>query len=167
MEVTPHINSSGDVQLRVHVESSTLDTQQILNAPVFDTQQFRTDLTAKHGQTLVLGGIIQRQISDTVHKTVILGDIPGLRWAFRKKDKSTQRVQLMVFLHPTVIHTPEDAQSVLQHINDEAPQMKKMAGRLRQRDEEVTDLLRPDLALVTSVLATNDHPRWRNRAPIR
>ena len=78
LEVTPHINSSGDVQLRIHAESSSLvPDQTILNAPVFNTDQFRTDLTAKEGQTLVLGGIIQKQLSNTLRKTPLLGSIPA------------------------------------------------------------------------------------------
>ena len=52
----------------------------VLNGAVFDTRTFRTDLRAKSGQTLVLGGIIQRQISDTLRKTPILGSIRSLLW---------------------------------------------------------------------------------------
>jgi general secretion pathway protein D len=126
LEVTPHINSSGDVQLRIHVESSSLvPDQTILNAPVFNTDQFRTDLTAKEGQTLVLGGIIQKQISNTLRKTPLLGSIPGLKWLVNNKNKSTQEVELMVFLHPKVIHTPEDAADELQDAGRRAPLTKK------------------------------------------
>ena len=66
----------------------------MLGGDVFNTGDFRTDLTAKNGQTLVLGGIIQKQITDTIRKTPILGDIPGLGWVFKKKDKTTQEVEL-------------------------------------------------------------------------
>jgi hypothetical protein len=57
----------------------------------------------------VLGGIIQKQSLQVMRKTPILGSIPGLGWAFKKKDKSTQEVELTVFLHPTVLHTVDDA----------------------------------------------------------
>jgi general secretion pathway protein D len=126
LEVTPHINSSGEIQLRIHVESSALvPNQTILNAPVFNTRQFRSDLTAKEGQTLVLGGIIQKQISNTLRKTPLLGSIPGLGWLVNNKNKSTQEVELMVFLHPRVIHGPGDAAAVLEDVNQRAPLTKK------------------------------------------
>jgi type II secretion system protein D len=125
LEVTPHINSSGEIQLRIHVESSALvPNQTILNAPVFNTRQFRSDLTAKEGQTLVLGGIIQKQISNTLRKTPLLGSIPGLGWLVNNKNKSTQEVELMVFLHPTVIRGPGDAAAVLNDVGRRAPRMK-------------------------------------------
>jgi type II secretion system protein D len=126
LEVTPHINSSGDVELKIHAESSTIVAgQTVLGGDIFNTANFRTDLTAKNGQTLVLGGIIQKQLSDTSRKTPFLGDIPGLGWAFKKRDKSTQEVELMVFLRPHVIHTPEDAKELLRDVDQEAPLVKK------------------------------------------
>ena len=126
LEVTPHINSSGDVELRIHTESSTVvPGQTVLGGSVFDTRNFRTDLTAKNGQTLVLGGIIQKQVSDTLRKTPILGDIPGLGWAFKKKDKTSRDVELMVFMRPKVTRTPEQARDLLEEIYRKAPAIEQ------------------------------------------
>ena len=96
----------------------------MLNADVFDTDNFRTEVTAKNGQTLLIGGIIQKQISDTMRKTPFLGDIPGLGWAFKKKDKSTQEVELIVLLKPTVIHSAEDAHSIQERVGKQSPLLK-------------------------------------------
>ena len=86
LEVTPHINSAGDVELKVHAESSTVVPGDVIfGSSVFDTRNFQTDLTAKNGQTLVLGGIHQRQISDTLRKTPILGASPASAGCLRKK----------------------------------------------------------------------------------
>jgi type II secretion system protein D len=126
LEVTPHINNTGDVQLKIHAESSTVvPGVTVLGGAVFDTRNFRTDLTSKNGQTLVLGGIIQRQSSDIERKTPILGDIPVLGWAFKKKDKSTRQVELMVFLRSKIIRTPEEAQELMQDVDKKAPSLKK------------------------------------------
>ncbi|HEX9047173.1 MAG TPA: secretin N-terminal domain-containing protein [Verrucomicrobiae bacterium] len=132
LEVTPHINSAGDVELKVHAESSTVVSgQTVLGGAVFDTRNFRTDLTAKNGQTLVVGGIIQKQVSDTLRKTPLIGSIPGIKWAFNKKNKNTQEVELMVFLRPRVIRTPEDAQAVLDEVDHNAPLVKKWQNEAR------------------------------------
>lgn len=126
LEVTPHIDTTGDVELKIHAESSTVvPGQTVLGGPIFDTRNFRTDLTAKNGQTLVLGGIIQKQVSDTLRKTPILGSIPVLGWAFKKKDKTIHEVELMVFLRPKVIRSPEDARDLLQEMNKRSPKMQK------------------------------------------
>jgi type II secretion system protein D len=126
LEVTPHINSSGDVSLRVRAESSAIvPGQTLFGGAILDTRNFKTDLTAKDGETLVLGGIIQKQISDTERKTPILGDIPGLKWFFNKKDKSSREVELMVFLRPKIIRSAEAARELLEDVERKAPLIKQ------------------------------------------
>ena len=126
LEVTPHINKAGDVALKIHAESSSIvPGQTVLGGAVFDTRNFKTDLEAKSGETLVLGGIIQRQVTDTLRKTPILGSIPGLGWAFKKKDKITREVELMVFLRTTVVRTPEEAKALLEGTDRIMPLIKK------------------------------------------
>jgi general secretion pathway protein D len=126
LEVTPHINTAGDVELKIHAESSTVvPGVSVLGGSVFDTRNFRTDLTAKNGQTLVLGGIIQKQVSDTSRKTPFFGDIPGLGWAFKKKDNTSREVELMVFLRPKVVRSPQEGKELLEEIDRRAPHVKK------------------------------------------
>jgi general secretion pathway protein D len=125
LEVQPHINEAGDVQLRIRAESSTLVAgETLLGGAIINTRNFRTELTAKTGQTLVLGGIIQNQTSDANRKTPILGDIPGLKWLFDKKDRSNQRVELLVFLRPKVTRSPEEARLLLEDANKRMPLMR-------------------------------------------
>jgi type II secretion system protein D len=121
VEVEPHINDSGDVALRI----STIDALQIQNQTVIDAAQFRTELTAKAGETLVLGGIIQKQLTDTSYKTPILGSIPILKYVFSKRDKSGKRTELLVFLRPKVVRTPAQARALLDEVKDKMPLIQK------------------------------------------
>jgi len=126
LEVTPHINTTGEVELKVHAESSAIvPGVTVLGTSVFNTRNFQTDLTAKNGETLVLGGILQRQISDTLRKTPYLGSIPGLGWMFKKKDKQSDQVELMVFLRPHVVHSDKEAAKLLEDINQRFPKVKQ------------------------------------------
>ena len=122
LEVIPHINVTGTVALKIRIESSSIvPGQTLFGGAILDTRTFKTDMTASSGETLVLGGIMQKQISDTVRKVPILGDIPGLGWAFKKKDKSSKDVELLVFLRPRVIRTSIDAQEALGEVKGKAP----------------------------------------------
>jgi len=125
IELEPHINDSNDVALRVRAESSTIDAQQINSQVVIDSAQFRTELTARAGETLVLGGIIQKQLSDTSYKTPILGSIPILKYVFSKRDKSGTRTELLVFLRPKVVRTPAQARALLDEVKDKMPLIQK------------------------------------------
>jgi general secretion pathway protein D len=138
LEVTPHINTSGDVALKVRAESSSIvPGQTLFGGAILDTRNFKTDLTVKNGETLVLGGIIQRQVSDTLRKTPILGSIPGLGWAFKKKDANRREVELMVFLRPKIVRSPEEAQELLEEIDRKTPLIRKRMseGRYESREQ--------------------------------
>jgi type II secretion system protein D len=129
LEVTPHINDDGDVQLAIHAESSSVvPGETVLGGAVFNTRNFRTDLTAKTGQTLVMGGIIQKTQSHTLRKTPILGDIPILKLLVNKKNDENMDEELMVFLRPHVLKAPADSNRLLREINQRNPDMKKWQG---------------------------------------
>ena len=137
LEVTPHINTSGDVALKIRAESSAIvPGQTLFGGAILDTRNFKTDLTVKNGQTLVLGGIIQRQLSDTIRKVPILGSIPGLGWAFKKKDKTSHEVELMVFLRPKVVRTPEEAQELLDEVDKRAPLIRKWQKDVQPNNDQ-------------------------------
>lgn len=137
LEVTPHINNSGDVALKIRAESSSIvPGQTLFGGAILDTRNFKTDLTARNGETLVLGGIIQRQKSDTLRKTPILGSIPGLGWAFKKKDTVSREVELIVFLRPKVVRSPDEARELSDEIDRKAPLIKKWREESSERKEE-------------------------------
>ncbi|MGV3773205.1 MAG: secretin N-terminal domain-containing protein [Verrucomicrobiales bacterium] len=122
LEVTPHINNSEEVALKIRTESSTIRSGETLfGGAIIDTRNFRTDVMAKNGETIVLGGIIQRDQVDTTRKVPGLGSIPGLGWAFKKRDKLAREVEMMVFLTPRVTRTPEQARELLQAVKRKAP----------------------------------------------
>ncbi len=122
LEVTPRINSSNDVSLRIRTESSSIRAGELLlGGAILDTRNFRTDLNVRDGETVVLGGIIQSEQSETVRKVPGLGNIPGLRWAFRKKDKVSRDVELMVFLRPRITRSPEQARDLQRELKVKLP----------------------------------------------
>jgi general secretion pathway protein D len=126
LEVTPHINNSGDVALKIRAESSAIvPGQTLFGGAILDTRSFRTDLTARDGQTLVLGGIIQRRVSDTLRKTPVLGSIPVLGWMFKKKDDIRHEVELMVFLRPKIVRSPDEAKQLMDELDRKAPLIKE------------------------------------------
>jgi len=130
--------------LRIRTESSAIVPGiTLFGGAILDTRNFKTDLTAKDGETLVLGGIIQKQVSDTLRKTPILGDIPGLKWAFNKKDKTTRDVQLMVFLRPKVVRTPQQAEQLRREIDERAPNIKKWQDDAEPVEKDKTKKEKP------------------------
>jgi general secretion pathway protein D len=122
LEVTPHINNSEQVALKIRTESSNIrNGETLFGGFIIDTRNFRTDVMVKNGETIVLGGIIQREQADTTRQVPFLGSIPGLGWAFKKRDKTSREVELMVFLTPRVTRSPEQARELLKSVRERAP----------------------------------------------
>ena len=137
LEVTPHINTSNDVALKIRVESSNIRAGETLfGGAIVDTRNYRTDLLVKSGQTLVLGGIIQREESQVERKVPFLGNIPIIGWLFKKRDSVNRDVELMVFLRPTVTQSPEDMEQLMRDEERKTPQIQNWQHKLRLEDEE-------------------------------
>ena len=124
LEVTPHINSSGDVELRIHTESSTVvPGVTVLGGAVFDTRNFRTDLRPRTARLWCSGEYPKTDLRYLAQDSDP-GQIPGLGWAFKKKDKTSHDVELMVFMRPKVSHNAQQDKELLNDIYNRAPSLK-------------------------------------------
>ena len=64
------------------------------------------------------------------------GSIPGLGWLFKKKDKSTHEVELMVFLRPRVVRNAEDSRELMEEMGKKAPLVKKYEEDSAAKDKK-------------------------------
>jgi general secretion pathway protein D len=112
LTVTPRINKSGTISLDVNQQINSLIEFTLFNAPVIAKREAATFVTVKDGQTMIIGGIIKDDKTETVHKTPILGDIPFVGRLFQRKDNRAEKTELMVFITPHVVYDDEDANKV-------------------------------------------------------
>ena len=64
------------------------------------------------GQMEYLGGLLDDNERRTIEKIPLLGDIPALGQLFRSKAKTRTKTNLMVFIRPTILRSPEDNRRV-------------------------------------------------------
>jgi type IV pilus assembly protein PilQ len=72
-------------------------------AVAIDTQRIGTQVLVENGETVVLGGIFQHSITDTVDKVPLLGDLPLLGKLFRRSYQSMGKSELLIFVTPKVV----------------------------------------------------------------
>ena len=112
LRVTPYITKQGLVEMIVHPEISNLTDETVpvsenLDAPVIAKREVETVVVTEDQQTVVLGGLIDSSKTDVVRKVPLLGDIPLLGYAFRRTVKSDTRKELLIFLKPTILASPD------------------------------------------------------------
>ncbi len=106
LKVTPHINEGATLRLVIEQEISSIAPSTGLNAQAVDLvtnkRSIKSTVLADDGQVIVLGGLIQDDVSSSESKVPLLGDIPLLGRLFRSTREVRQKRNLMVFLRPTV-----------------------------------------------------------------
>ena len=120
LRVTPFITAEGLVEMIVSPEISSLSATTVSipgsgNAPVIDRRSADTVVVTPSDRTIVIGGLISSQKNDTDSKVPILGDIPILGYAFKRKKKEDTKTELLIFLTPHVVSTPDDLASLSEH----------------------------------------------------
>lgn len=107
LKVTPHINEGATLRLEIEQEISSIAPSAGLNAQAVDLvtnkRSIKSTILAEDGQVIVLGGLIQDDVTRTDSKVPLLGDIPLLGRLFRSSQATHIKRNLMVFLRPTVV----------------------------------------------------------------
>lgn len=110
LEVTPHLSKDNNILLDLVVSqnspSHTLNTGSSQFTTI-DKQEINTQVFAKDGETIVLGGIFHDTMTKGVDKVPLLGDIPIIKHAFRFENEKHQKRELVIFVTPHIIKSPE------------------------------------------------------------
>lgn len=105
LKIKPHIHEGNELRLEVEVSAESVANTTVQGQAdlITNKRKLKTMILAADEETIVLGGLISDDITETESKVPLLGDIPLLGWLF--KSKSTQHVKrnLMVFLRPTIV----------------------------------------------------------------
>lgn len=102
LSVTPQINGGDAVQLDIEQEVSNVNGRTPVDI-TFSTRKVKTSVLAKSGDTIVIGGLLDENVQESVSKVPLLGDIPLLGHLFRSTSSKKVKKNLMVFLRPTII----------------------------------------------------------------
>ena len=106
LKVIPHINEGDSLVLEIVQEVSSifggtdsLDASDIIT----NERKIETKVLTENGKTIILGGLIQDDVQESVTKVPLLGDIPFLGRLFRSTTEQTIKRHLMVFLRSTIV----------------------------------------------------------------
>ena len=117
LRVTPFITSDKTVEMIVAPEISSLSDQTVavsagVNAPIINKRSAETVVVTPNATTVVIGGLMQKQVTSTVDKIPILGDIPLLGHVFRHTVKGETRSELLIFLTPYIVESTQTLKDI-------------------------------------------------------
>ncbi len=110
LEITPTADRHGNIQTEIFAEVSEVDDSvsvQIgadINIPGFRTRNVRTNVTVRHGETIVLSGVFNHDQQKSVHKFPLFGHIPILGEFFKSRRFEETKAELVIFVTPRIVN---------------------------------------------------------------
>ncbi len=115
LRFTPQITEGNLVRLKVFQEiTAVTDSVGTVDevGPTFKKTLLRNTIVARDGETVVLGGLFQTDMTKSVTKVPLLGDIPVLGYLFKHTEDIEKKTSLLVFITPRVIRNSEDLKRI-------------------------------------------------------
>jgi general secretion pathway protein D len=103
LKLTPQINEGDAVRLKISQEISSLLPSTAAVDLITSNRSINTTVIVQDNATLVLGGLIQDQVTETQSRVPLLGRIPLLGALFRADSTKKNKTNLMVFIKPTIL----------------------------------------------------------------
>jgi general secretion pathway protein D len=121
IKLTPQINKmSNFVKLKIETKLSSIQAGSQFVPSALASQAFATldrvattTVVVADSDTVVLGGLIRDEITETVNKIPVLGDIPVLGWLFKSKNSGDQKSNLLLFITPHIVRQYEAIRAIL------------------------------------------------------
>ncbi len=112
LKIKPRVSSKDKVTLDVEtVLENVLDdgSNNASGQPVTSKQEVKTQAILRHGESIIIGGLVKTYEQTSVSKVPILGDIPWIgEWLFSSKSTNEEQDNLVVILTPYVIDKSEN-----------------------------------------------------------
>jgi general secretion pathway protein D len=140
LEIIPRITTGSMVRLEISLEVSNITSVDPTNPGFVTTRkrQANTTVVVEDSQMVVIGGLIRDDRSTETKKVPCLGNIPLLGWLFKSYSGSKDKTNLLVFITPHTIRSPEDLEKATAEKKQEADEnLKKLQ---EEREREVQDI---------------------------
>lgn len=103
LKITPRMGQNSVIRAAIETEVSGIDSSvTTAGGPALLSRQTNTEFNVHAGETIVLSGLLQREVHENVNKVPFLGDIPILGALFRSTNYQNKETELVVFITPTL-----------------------------------------------------------------
>jgi len=114
LRLTPQISEERFVRLNIYQEITKVVTsgESVAYRPTTLKRTAKTTVTVKDNNTIVIGGLIGDDITNTTYQVPCLGNIPFMGWLFKYETESKEKRNLFIFITPHIIENPTEAKAI-------------------------------------------------------
>lgn len=104
LDVTPHITPDDRIDMELKVTKDNPDwSRQVLGVPPIDTRSVNTRVLVDNGETVVLGGVFERQNQRNKEQVPFFGDLPLVGNLFKRRSQIDTNQELLIFVTPKIL----------------------------------------------------------------
>jgi len=103
LKATPTISPDQRIFMNLEINQTTVNSFSSDGVPGINTRVINTAVLVDNGQTVVLGGILEKTSRDDKTQVPFLGDLPGVGSLFRTKARRDSRSELLIFVTPKIL----------------------------------------------------------------
>ena len=146
LRITPQISQERFVRLNIFQEVTKMVKEAGVTGaqtPTTLKRTTKTTVTIKDKNTIVIGGLIGDDITNTVYKTPCLGDIPGLGWLFKYKSESREKRNLFIFITPHIVENPTEAKAIYEEKREHIKKVEEGVIKTYKKKKQTKDMTKP------------------------
>jgi general secretion pathway protein D len=131
LRMTPQISQGKTVRLKLSQEITAFVSEAEVGAVVTTKRSAKTTVIMDDNQTIVIGGLIQQDKNEAQTQVPCLGNLPILGWAFKQTAARKRKINLLIFITPHIVSTPEDINRVTTHKRLQSDKASDIEQQLR------------------------------------
>ena len=106
LDVTPHITPDDRIIMDLKVNKDAPNfANAVLGVPPVDTRSVETSVLVDNGETVVLGGVYEREKTFNREQVPWLGDLPVVGNLFKTTQRQDNNQELLIFVTPKILRS--------------------------------------------------------------
>jgi len=111
LRLRPFISSDGMIRMEIHPEISkgSVRVEDGLTLPDKETTEVTTNIMVRDGQTVVIGGLLRDETTQSASQIPWLGSLPIVGPIFRINKETIERQEILILITPRIVSDPEES----------------------------------------------------------
>ncbi|TPV93383.1 MAG: type II secretion system protein GspD [Myxococcales bacterium FL481] len=152
IKVTPHVNDEKSLTMDVEIEDKDIaERDPTLGVSTTQRKIKLEDILAYDDQPLVLGGLIREREVMSTKQVPGIGSIPILGWLFKRKERSKEKVNLLIVMVPHILDSPDDIRRIKAQRTGERLEFMERETRFKRHDIDADVNYRRKKGLLSSI----------------
>jgi len=110
LTLVPYISDKEEITVEIQPEVSDVVGKGATGLPVVSRRTVSTKIRVKDGETIVIGGLLQKSETENRRKIPLLGDIPILGYLFSRTDRVVDEIETVIFITPHILREVSPAE---------------------------------------------------------